>query len=113
MAKSSRSPLDEQLRAARAVPGSPLDQLIRNNQDFKLLHAREASDDRTDLPLWLRVHWRKNHPETSFLPDDPTGGYPRALKKLHIWMLANQDLPGVDPSGRKIPLADSAPAGTP
>ena len=88
--------MDQQLRAAKAVHGSRLEQLIRDNQDFKLLHPRESHGDRTGLPLWLRVHWRKNHPEASYSPNDPTGGYPRALKNLHTWMVENQDLPGVD-----------------
>ena len=84
--------MDQQLRAAKAVHGSRLEQLIRDNQDFKLLHPRESHGDRTGLPLWLRVHWRKNHPEASYSPNDPTGGYPRALKNLHTWMVENQDL---------------------
>lgn len=113
MTKSPTLPLDQQLRAARVVQGSPLEQLIRNNQDFNLLHARETSEDRTGLPLWLRVYWRKNHPETSFSPDDPTGGYPRALKNLHTWMMENQELPGIDPSATAAPPAGSAPAGKP
>ncbi len=101
MAKSPRPSLDQQLNAAKVLHGSRLEHLIRNNQDFNLLHPRESHDDRIGLPLWLRVHWRKNHPETSYSPDDPTGGYPRALKNVHAWLVANQDLPAVEPSARQ------------
>ena len=104
-AGSSRPSLDQQLGAANITPGTKLEQLVRDNQDFDLLHPRESQDDRTGLPLWLRVYWRKNHPEHSYSPDDPTGGYPRALKNLNAWMVLNQDLPGVQisaaPKGRK------------
>jgi hypothetical protein len=102
LAKSPKPSPDQQLRAARVVHGSRLEELIRNNQDFHLLHPRESDGDRTGLPLWLRVHWRKNHPETSYSEDDPTGGYPRALKNLHTWMVENQDLAGVDTSGGAV-----------
>jgi hypothetical protein len=103
MAESPRGSLDQQLSAAKAVPGSRLEQLIRNNQDLHLLHTRESAGDRTGLPLWLRVYWRKRHPETPYSPDDPTGGYPRALKNLHAWMVEHQDLPGVDVSAGDVP----------
>ena len=96
MAKSPKPSVDQQLSTARVVHGSRLEQLIRDNQDVNLLHPSESDEDRTGLPLWLRVHWRKNHPEASHSPDDPTGGYPRALKSLYSWMIAHQDLPGID-----------------
>lgn len=102
--------MDQQLRAAKVVHGSRLEQLIRSNQDANLLHPLETEGDRTGLPLWLRVHWRKNHPETSYSLDDPTGGYPRALKNLHTWMIENQDLPGVDTSGVIAPAQSPASA---
>ena len=35
---------------------------------------------------------RKNHPELEFDPNDPTGGYPLALRDLYLWMIHNQDL---------------------
>jgi hypothetical protein len=91
-----RPSLDQQLRGANVSPGTKLEQLVRSNQDFDLLDPHESHNDRTGLPLWLRVYWRKNHPEHSYSPDDPTGGYPRALKNLRTWMVLNQDLPGVD-----------------
>jgi hypothetical protein len=84
--------VEEQLADDRIAPGSSLERLIRENQDLHLLRPEEASD-RIGLPLWLRVYWRKQHPELTYSADDPTGGYPRALKNLYAWMLANPDLP--------------------
>lgn len=110
MPKSKKPSLDEQLRAAKVVQGNQLEQLIRANQDFDLLHPSESKGDRTGLPLWLRVHWRKNHPEESYSPDDPTRGYPRALKNLHTWMVENQDLPGFDQPAEASPSFSSGPA---
>ena len=110
MAQSSRPSLNQQLSAAKAIHGSRLAQLIQDNQEFHLLHARESVDDKVGLPLWLRVHWRKNHPETKHSPDDPTGGYPRALKNLHSWMVENPDLPIDQPSNASSPARKSAPA---
>ncbi len=107
MAQTPRPSLEQQLSAARAVHGSPLAQLIRNNQDFSLLHPSESEDDKLGIPLWLRIHWRKNHPESTYSPNDPTGGYPRALKNVHAWMIENPDLPIDQPSDQS---ADTPPA---
>jgi len=97
--------VEQQLTREKIVPGSALERLIRDNQDFSLLRPEEAADT-IPVPLWLRVWWRKGHPETpsgSAKPDDPTGGYPRALAEIHDWMRAHQDLlPG-------LPEADVAP----
>jgi hypothetical protein len=95
--------VEQQLARERAVPGSALERLIQDNQDFDLLRPEEAAGDKIRIPLWLRVWWRKGHPETPRNPDDPTGGYPRALAEIHEWMRTHQDLlPGV-------PEADVAP----
>lgn len=83
--------LDQQLADANVVEGSVLERLIRDNQDFDLLHPHEANDA-IGIPPWLRVHWRKAHPEGQYSPEDPTGGYPRVLRRTHSWMLAHQDL---------------------
>jgi len=83
--------LEQQLRESRVDPGSALDELIRANQDFEMLRPEEAND-RIRIPLWLRVHFRKNHPELDFRPNDPTGGYPLALRDLYHWMIEHQDL---------------------
>lgn len=89
--------LKEQLDAAQVRRGSALEQLIRANQDFALLDPREANDD-ADLPLWLRVFWRKNHPDVEHSTVNPGGGYPDILYTIHASMLANPDLPWGTPS---------------
>jgi hypothetical protein len=78
--------------------GTALERLVRENQDFEMLRTSEASDKR-GLPPWLRVWWRKNHPEENYSAKDPTGGYPLVLKEILEWMLTHQDLmpgPGFD-----------------
>jgi hypothetical protein len=87
--------LDAQLQADAVVRGSALERLIAANQDFSLLREGEAKD-KILVPLWLRVLWRKAHPEMVYPADDPTGGYPFVLKEVHEWMLTHQDLePGL------------------
>lgn len=83
--------LDEQTLREGAPPGSALAKLIAANQDFSMLRPEEA-DDTLGLPPWLRVHWRKHHPDYTYAPGDPTGGYPLALKDLYIWMRQHPDL---------------------
>src|SRR5258706_9294053 len=83
--------LAEQLAAEHAKPGSGLEGLIRRNQDFSVLRPEEAHD-RIGLPPWLRVFFRKAHPELVFSGADPTGGYPRALHELRQWLRTHQDL---------------------
>jgi hypothetical protein len=84
--------LRQQLREAGVRPGTRLDELIRNNQDFSLLRPEELND-RLRIPPWLRVYFLKRHPEITPIPGDPTGGYPLALRDLYNWMVENQDLP--------------------
>jgi hypothetical protein len=84
--------LEEQLVSAKVVHGSALERLIRDNQDFALLRPDEAQD-KLGLPPWLRVYWRKAHPEGRYAADDPSGGYPRVLKRTYAWMVSHQDLP--------------------
>jgi hypothetical protein len=87
--------LQRQLTADRVVVGSALESLIESNQELDLLRPEEARDT-IPVPLWLRVLWRKAHPEGSYSGADPTGGYPLALKEIHEWMLSHQDLlPGL------------------
>ena len=95
--------VDEQLNQDNVPPGSALERLIREHQNFDLLRPEEAND-RLGLPPWLRVYWRKQHPELDYNPDDPSGDYPRALKNLHSWMVTHPDLkpepgPTVNPGG--------------
>lgn len=84
--------LEVQLAASRVVPGTALERLVRDNQDFDRLRPEEA-DDGLPLPPWLRVYFHKQHPEAEFAPNDPTGGYPLALRDLYQWMVAFQDFP--------------------
>lgn len=83
--------VEEQLKAAKAKPGSAFEKLIRANQDFGRLKARDAEDK--VVPPWLKVYWQKGHPEGKYdNPDDPTGGYPHVLKEILEWMEHHQDL---------------------
>lgn len=84
--------VEEQIEAAKAPRGSPLEHLIRENQDLDMLHKEEARD-KVGLPPWLRIFWRKKHPEAKYSAHDRSGGYPRTLRRIHAWMLAHPDLP--------------------
>ncbi|HEY0515068.1 MAG TPA: Ig-like domain-containing protein [Thermoanaerobaculia bacterium] len=92
--------LQEQLQKDRVIPGSNLEKLIAENQDFSILRPEETRDS-IKIPLWLRVLWHKNHPNDKYSPNDPTGGYPLVLHEVREWMLTHQDLkPGrIVPSG--------------
>ncbi len=83
--------LSAQLSKDHVFPGSALERLVAANQDFSLLRATEAKDQ-LRIPLWLRVLWRKAHPEETYSAADPTGGYPLVLNEVHEWMLSHQDL---------------------
>jgi hypothetical protein len=92
----------EQLRAAHARPGSALEKLIRDNQDFGRLKDRDASDP--IVPPWLKVYWQKGHPEAKYDNDnDPTGGYPLVLKEVLEWMMTHQDLKPGDADASMAP----------
>src|SRR5436305_8712201 len=83
--------LDEQLKKAHVKNGSALEKLIRDNQDFSKLKNKDAAD--TIVPPWLKVYWRKGHPEANYDNDnDPSGGYPLVLKEVLEWMMSHQDL---------------------
>jgi hypothetical protein len=98
--------LERQLAQDRIIPGSALETLIRENQDFAMLRATEFRD-KSPVPAWLRVWWRKGHPDMAYSPKDPTGGYPHVLKEIHQWMLTHQDLlPGL-PEISLSPAADT------
>jgi hypothetical protein len=86
--------VDEQLRDAGVVHGSALEQLVRDNQDFELLHPDEANDG-LPLPPWLRVHWRKLNPDEVPEADSPAAAYPYpdVLDSVYEWMRIHQDLP--------------------
>ncbi len=94
--------LDEQLKAAKARPGSALDKLIRANQDFSKLKDRDATDP--VVPPWLKVWWRKGHPEVNYDNlDDATGGYPHVLKEILEWMMTHQDFKPGPPNATMSP----------
>ena len=99
-AAKSRQPdwpsVEEQLAAAKAVHGSALEKLIQNNQELEMLRPEEV-DDKVRLPPWIRIYWRKQHPDNDY--SGPSGGYPLVLKQLHDWMITHQELPGHDVSG--------------
>ena len=83
--------LRQQLQQDRVKTGSALENLILANQDFQLLNEREAKDN-IRVPAWLRVLYKKNHPDHVYNFKDPSGGYPLVLKEIHEWMLTHQDL---------------------
>lgn len=84
-----------QLSQDRVLPGSNLEGLIYANQDFEMLRPGEKND-KIGIAPWLRVWWRKAHPELTYSASDPTGGYPRVLHEVQEWMLHHQDLlPGL------------------
>jgi len=92
--------VQEQLEKDHVKGGSALERLILNNQDFSILNAEE-SQDHLRIPLWLRVLWRKSHPQDTFSPLDPTGGYPLVLNEVREWMVSHQDLrPGKPENGK-------------
>ncbi len=87
--------VQDQLSRDEVVPGSPLEMLVRDNQELGMLRPEELHD-KIPVPLWLRVWWRKGHPDGSYSSSDPTGGYPHVLKEIHEWMVTHQDLaPGL------------------
>ena len=94
---TSKWPSVKEQLSAEKPRGSGLETLIKKNQDFDLLQPEEADDD-AGLPLWLRVWWRKNHPDLKHPTVNPGGGYPDALYNIHAWMLAHPDLPGGEQS---------------
>lgn len=101
--------LSQQLVKDRVAPGSALERLIAQNQDFRIL-APEEADDQLAVPLWLRVAWRKAHPEIRLPRRNPVTGYPLVLKDIHAWLLSHSDLKAGpdDPPG----LAEKVSIGT-
>ena len=96
-----------QLQEARVRPGSALEALVLQNQQLDLLRPDEATDV-LPYPPWLRVWWRRLHPEGRYAADDPSGGYPRVLRNIHSWMMTHQDLvrgPGESSSPATAPEA--------
>ena len=82
----------EQLLVDRVPSNSALEKLIKENQEFDLLQPQEADDD-VGLPLWLRVYWRKKHPDLKHPTVNPGAGYPDVLYDMYARMVAHPDLP--------------------
>jgi len=90
--------LDNQIKSAKAPKGSALERVIHDNQDFNLLSPEEF-DDEVPLPLWLRVAWRKQHPDISMPEKNAGEAYPEVLSQIYERMVANPDLEwGTKPS---------------
>lgn len=83
--------VDQQIEKDKVARGSALEKFVRQNQELHLLRPEEANDH-IKVPLWLRVHWRKAHPDVEYSSTDPAGGYPHVLKEIHEWMITHQDL---------------------
>jgi hypothetical protein len=110
-AKAAWPSLQTQLAQDRVPVGSPLAKLIESNQDFQLLRPEEAYD-KLAAPPWLRVLWRKEHPDMQYVPGDGSGGYPLVLKEVYEWMVSHPDLqPGS--LGRGEALDKKKPSGGP
>lgn len=93
MAESVRKPsLEDQLQRAKAPKGSALEKLIRDNQDFDLLAPEELADS-YPIPLWLRVVWRKQHPEITMPAKNPGAAYPEVLSQVYTRMVADPNRP--------------------
>jgi hypothetical protein len=90
--KPSWPTIEEQLAASKVARGSPLEKLILENQDFTMLRPEEAHDD-LGLPPWIRVFWRRLHPEQDYSSQDATGGYPLSLRDTYHAMLLDQEWP--------------------
>ncbi len=89
--------LGKEYHGLKVRSGTALEALIRKNQDFTILHEQEKND-KIGVPAWLRVWYRKAHPENEYSVDDPSGGYPRVLNEILEWMVTHQDLkkgPGI------------------
>jgi hypothetical protein len=103
--------LAEQLAKDRVPPGSALERLIAQNQDFRLLVPEEARDA-LSVPLWLRVAWRKAHPEIEMPKRNPAPSYPLYLKEAHEWMLSHPELTPPELDGLGQPPLQKVTVGT-
>ena len=106
-----RSPaLNAQIKDANASKGSRLERLIRENQEFELL-APDEFEDKFSYPLWLRVWWRKQHPEVQLPAENPGGAYPEVLSQLSKRIKANPELPWGDAEAMAAELAGRSKEG--
>ena len=73
------------------------------------MRADELATTRPDLPPWLKVIWRREHPKGNYTADDPSGGYPLVLREVHEWMLSHQDLKPGTPDSDQFPKSNVDP----
>jgi hypothetical protein len=105
MANTGRRPsIEDQIKEARAPKGSPLEKVIRDNQDFSLLQPEELTDN-FPIPLWLRVFWRKQHPDVQMPAKNPGAAYPEILSQLHKRMVADPHHPWGSGTPQGSPVA--------
>ena len=83
-----------QIKDAGATKGSNLEALIKENQDFEMLAPGEFNDN-FPLPLWLRVYWRKQHPEVRMPEKNPGAAYPEVMSQVYKKMIADPNIPWV------------------
>ena len=93
--------LKQQLEEDRVVPGSALERLIAENQDFRLLRPEEAHDQiRGARSGCASSGARRTRTEYSRRRSDRR--LSAVLKEIHEWMLTHQDLlPGLAGAGRR------------
>lgn len=97
-----RPTVEDQVNQAGAPAGSALEKMIRANQDFELLAPEELADEH-EIPLWLRVAWRKRHPEIPMPTKNPGAAYPEVLSQIYKRMIANPNLPWGSEEPTKTP----------
>jgi hypothetical protein len=110
-----RPSVAEQVRKTGAPENSALAKLIRENQDFELLHPEELADA-YPIPLWLRVAWRKQHPEIPMPAKNPGAAYPEILSQILKRMVANPHQawgPNAKPATPGSPAAPAEPGAKP
>ena len=100
-----RPTLTNQIKQAGAPKGSVLEKMIRENQDFDLL-APEEMNDKYSTPLWLRVAFRKQHPELQFPSKNPGAAYPEVLSQVYKRMVANPNEPWDGTASENPPSVD-------
>jgi hypothetical protein len=83
-----RPTVNDQVKQAGAPAQSALAKMIRANQDFELLQPEELEDE-FPIPPWLRVAWRKQHPEVQLPAKNPGAAYPEVLSQVYERMQAN------------------------
>lgn len=88
MQERERPSVEDEIEKAHAPKGSALDTLIRESQDYGLLAPEELVDE-YPIPLWLRVAWRKAHPEIPMPAKNPGAAYPEVLSQIYKRMIAS------------------------